>query len=730
MNLTKIIIKNFKKIGEKPVEIPITKGMNLIRSEKNGTGKTTILSAIVFLKFGKTSDTKGNSKSTLPTSELINDVNKKELLVEGYFDNGYIIRRGLKPNIFEILDETGSNLADKSSKTIDQDFLESELLGYTHETFMSTIFLNSKPNSIPFIYMSNTQRKEYIEKILDLRIIYFLNENLKKKISDNKQEIIDNQKKLDWSINNLEVMKNEYGRQVTLLEKQKQEIVDFESNRKKQVKSLEQDIVDIQNSITQLEIENNNYNFELNKIELNAGVESIRLKQKEIESEIDSVSTSKLDNSETINNLTHTLQQRNKELEAVKSLIETKQLHKQTLFEELSLLDENLVLSLLSTNKEKTELLRTKIIEKKAEYDSFIKAKDNYHFCGDCEKLTNIIGTFDDTAYDSFKQKSRDIATTLNENSKIYNSTLGKVNELKNNIKTIENDISNLDSNANSLILSINNTEYLLREEQNKIDKFKDNVKLKIQELVNKISILDNQVDVIIDKIKNNISSNILLIQTKKNNIVQIENNINEVKSYKSPELIEPNKQPLIDCEKSIEEIEKNYNILQHKKTEIESVKNYINDKNIKEQALKSYIPMFEHKVNELIDRFTLDDMFTVKAVLTDDFDIEFTKNGKSLNMFSLSEGQKSSITFAFTFAFQHLLDTRHQIKSNSLFIDEILDISLNSTRLHSILEYLKEVSSDKSIYIISHNSSIQEELFDNIINVNIKNGFSSYDFI
>ena len=28
-------------------------------------------------------------------------INKKELLVEGYFDNGYIVRRGLKPNIFE-----------------------------------------------------------------------------------------------------------------------------------------------------------------------------------------------------------------------------------------------------------------------------------------------------------------------------------------------------------------------------------------------------------------------------------------------------------------------------------------------------------------------------------------------------------------------------------------------------------------------------------------------------
>ena len=67
-----------------------------------------------------------------------------------------------------------------------------------------------------------------------------------------------------------------------------------------------------------------------------------------------------------------------------------------------------------------------------------------------------------------------------------------------------------------------------------------------------------------------------------------------------------------------------------------------------------------EEKVNSLISRFTEDDMFTIKAKLTDDFDIEFTKNGKSLNMFSLSEGQKASITFAFTFAFQFLRREMH----------------------------------------------------------------------
>ena len=89
--------------------------------------------------------------------------------------------------------------------------------------------------------------------------------------------------------------------------------------------------------------------------------------------------------------------------------------------------------------------------------------------------------------------------------------------------------------------------------------------------------------------------------------------------------------------------------------------------------------------------------------------------------MFSLSEGQKASITFAFTFAFQFLLDTKNQIKESTLFIDEILDIALSSGRLNTIIEYLKEVSTSsagKSVYIISHNPGLQLELFDSVIAV------------
>ena len=256
MNLTKIKIQNYKRIGSEPVVFEIKKGLNLIRSEVNGTGKTTLLSAITFLLWGKNGDTKGNTKTTLSTNELVNDINKKDLLVEGYFDNGYIIRRGLKPSIFEIIDETGNNLADRSSKTIDQDFLENELLGYNYDTFMSTIFLNSKPNSIPFIYMSNTQRKEYIEKVLDLRVIHYLNESLKTKISNNKNEITDCNKSIELYKENLNVLSTELNNQKLAQEKQRIEIQQFETNRENLIRDNLNNISLIREKIAELEEKN------------------------------------------------------------------------------------------------------------------------------------------------------------------------------------------------------------------------------------------------------------------------------------------------------------------------------------------------------------------------------------------------------------------------------------------------------------------------------------------
>ena len=734
MNLKKIKISNFKKIG-KEVTFVIKPGLNLIRSDINGTGKTTLLSAITFLLWNKNGDTKGNSKSTLSTTELINDINKKELLVEGYFDNGYIIRRGLKPNIFEILDENGNNLADRSSKTIDQDFLETELLGYNYETFMSTIFLNSKPNSIPFIYMSNTQRKEYIEKILDLRVIYHLNENLKSKISGNKSEIQDCSKAIEWNKENQRMLEAELQRQKLAQETQKMEILQFQKNKEAQIQN-NNDIID---SLKQqiLEMQNKNSTLQSN-LDTGAFTAQINDKIKVIESEITELQNSN-DSQLAIQELEHSKFALNTEIELTKNALnadieklEVNNSELDSLIKELSNADEDSLKNTLKLIETRLNDLQTELIKKETEKNIHFKNKDNYSHCGDCITLSKIIGSFNTEEYNEYISKSTSVKEQLNIKYTEIETKINSLSSLKNNIYDKKEQISALNSEINKKQNLITSKESEINSIDFKIKEINLNNQQNVQYKQNQIINLQKDIESIKEKITTALENSSREIVDKQNQIKNTELNIDAIKSQEPPTLIQINETPLKECGTKIIELQNQYDLLNEQKIELESLKESINSKNIKEQALKSYIPLFEDKVNTLISRFTEDDMFTIKAKLTEDFDIAFTKNGKPLNMFSLSEGQKASITFAFTFAFQFLLDTKNQIKESTLFIDEILDIALSSGRLNTIIEYLKEVSTSsngKSVYIISHNPSLQLELFDSIIDVNIENGFSKYTF-
>lgn len=733
MNLKKIVIKNFKKINNEGVTFEIKPGLNLIKSEINGTGKTTLLSAITFLLWNKNGDTKGNSKTTLSTSELINDVNKKDLLVEGYFDNGYIIRRGLKPNIFEIIDENGNNLADRSSKTIDQDFLENELLGYNYETFMSTIFLNSKPNSIPFIYMSNTQRKEYIEKILDLRVIHFLNENLKNKISSNKNEIIDCTKQLEWNKENLKILSQEFERQIQIRDKQKLEIEQFKQNKETQIQNNINTISILNERINTLisanEILSNNIENNSKTVELEDRIHAIQLDISEIQN--NNILPEYLKDSEDNKILIQ------KEIEDIKNSLAKEfdelnghKLNLDRITEELQSKDETSLKNNLKLIESRLHDVQNEVMKKQTEKEIHYKNKESYSVCCNCPTLSKIIGMFNDEEYEQFIIKSEDIKNKLNEKYIETEKIIESLSNLKNNINLVKEEISKITTTINNKQNLILTKENIIKDIDYKIKEYELNKNQKIQEKQNEIINLRKDIQTIKEKIILNIENNKNEIIDKTQQIKAINVNIENIKSQEPPTLIIINEQPVIDSKNKILELEGLYDTLNIQKVELEELKASINDKNIKEQALKVYIPLFEEKVNSLISRFTEDDMFTIKAKLTDDFDITFTKNGKSLNMFSLSEGQKASITFAFTFAFHFLLDTKNQIKESTLFIDEILDIALSSGRLNTIIEYLKEVSVNKSVYIISHNPNIQLELFDNIIDVSIENGFSKYKFL
>lgn len=183
MILQKIRFKNFFSAGNAFIEIDFLKYRKSVISGSNGQGKSTIANAITFLFHDKTIKkvTKG---------QIVNSINGKNCVVEGEFlsDSGkqYLVRRGIKPNLFEIFED--GVLVDQTSMADYQDFLEDHILKCSYRTFLQTSIISIE-NYQPFMGMAKAARREFIEDILDIKVFSTMNQLVKTKVSRNKEEL-------------------------------------------------------------------------------------------------------------------------------------------------------------------------------------------------------------------------------------------------------------------------------------------------------------------------------------------------------------------------------------------------------------------------------------------------------------------------------------------------------------------------------------------------------------
>jgi len=93
--------------------------------------------------------------------------------------------------------------------------------------------------------------------------------------------------------------------------------------------------------------------------------------------------------------------------------------------------------------------------------------------------------------------------------------------------------------------------------------------------------------------------------------------------------------------------------------------------------------------------------------------------------VYTLSSGQSQLVSLAVTFSFLHIFNIKHKSSIGMLFIDELLDGSMSNSLIF-VIQYLRELSKEQNITVISHDTSIFEE-FDKVYEVSIENGFSVY---
>lgn len=160
----KITYKNFLSTGNNPIEVNLNTHKNTLIIGANGSGKSTIIEAIVFVLFNR-------SFRKVNKNQLINSINETDCLVEIEFEIGnniWKVVRGMKPNIFKIYQN--NQLLDQSSVSIDQQkWLEQQVLKLNYKSFTQIVILGSSA-FIPFMQLPAAHRREVIEDLLDIKI--------------------------------------------------------------------------------------------------------------------------------------------------------------------------------------------------------------------------------------------------------------------------------------------------------------------------------------------------------------------------------------------------------------------------------------------------------------------------------------------------------------------------------------------------------------------------------
>ena len=222
--------------GNQWTEVNLNKSNTTLIIGENGAGKSTLLDAICFALYGK-------AYRNVNKPLLVNSITNKNCLVEIEFNiNGksYLVRRGLKPGIFEIYCD--DKLLDQDSKVKEyQDYLEKNILKLNHKSFTQIVIIGAA-NYTPFMQLKPNERRIIIEDLLDIEIFTKMHTLLKQKIAENKDNINETKYQIDLLEEKIKLVKKHLKELVSINQNNSE-------NKKNKIKQIEQNINELTNTI-------------------------------------------------------------------------------------------------------------------------------------------------------------------------------------------------------------------------------------------------------------------------------------------------------------------------------------------------------------------------------------------------------------------------------------------------------------------------------------------------
>lgn len=248
----RLSVQNFLSIGNDTIEVDFKKGLNLITGEnidnperKNAVGKSALMSAYFYALFGETI---GKIKNEF----IVNNITKGKgkIILEFDVENSsgiqsYKIVRQVKPTKVELWrggeDITRDSIANTNKYICD-------LLG-TNPLIHKSCDIMTLSDTTPFMLKTAAEKRKFIEDIFGIEIFGLMLKDLKKHITENKNEMNVSSAVLDelnTSIsaysNQLEIIKKQIEERDALLASRKKEIEEKISNAQLKLDNLPPDV--------------------------------------------------------------------------------------------------------------------------------------------------------------------------------------------------------------------------------------------------------------------------------------------------------------------------------------------------------------------------------------------------------------------------------------------------------------------------------------------------------
>jgi exonuclease SbcC len=294
--------------------------------------------------------------------------------------------------------------------------------------------------------------------------------------------------------------------------------------------------------------------------------------------------------------------------------------------------------------------------------------------------------------------------------------------EVSSEVKKLEKEITELDSNYKELIKKIGYVPTDPEKELKNLKEFEKrfnelmSLSSQIEELIREEEKEENEIRKIEEK-ENTILDDIKKLDFSKeklkdalNRLNQIENKISSLEavigdkreqSKKKEDEINSKKKEIENLEKELKRLEKIRKFVE----DLENIRNAFSRDGIQKLIRQKAAPMMSHFAREYLEKFNLD---ITDITVNEDFDVSVVKEGEEIPISSLSGGEKVAVAIALRLAIAKVMSG----KISTIIMDEPTT-HLDEERRRELVEIMKgffrEEASIPQMIIITHHRELED---------------------